>query len=119
MGHDIPQGRYDAEGNLSLAIPPGLVGSPLLVSFLLVLERNFPSTATKCDGPFCRVTTVWANWRHASRAEGIAKLFWPELCVQAVANPAYSRAPLGVQAQLATARKAIVAAESAIASGVR
>lgn len=119
MTHDTPQGRYGAQGDLYLDIPESLIGSPLVVAFLLVLERNFPSTATKCDGPFCRVTTVWAHWRHAARAEGIARLFWPDLCVQAVANPAYSRASRDLPAQLATARKAIVAAESAIASGVR
>lgn len=113
----LPTGRYAADGDFYLDLPESLVGSPLVATFLLVLERNFPGDATDCDGPFCEVTTIWAHWLHAQRAEAIARLFWPGLTVTAKGNPRYRQGG-DVVKQLADARRAIVAAEALVRCGL-
>jgi hypothetical protein len=116
-GDDNPTGRYDEEGNLYIDIPPCLIGSPIVATLLLVLERNFPETMTDCDGPRHETSTVWAHWQHAQRAEAIVRLFWPTLHVVSPHNPRYRQGGTLAE-QLGVARRAIAATEAAVRCGV-
>jgi len=118
MSDSTPSARYEPDGDFYLDIPPDASHQPIVAVYCAVARQHIPPGFFDVElygGP----SIVWVNWRHAQRAEAIARLFWPGLTVDAKANPRYQDRDewRAVRQSLAEARKAIAAAEALVRCG--
>jgi len=115
----MPDGRYEACGDFYLDLPLDLSLQPIASVFFDVVRHNIPTDC--CDAEFygARPSTIWVKWRYAQRAEAIPRLFWPDIKVDAKANPNYQARDhtREVRQALTSGCEAIVAAEALVRCG--
>jgi len=117
---DAPRLRYEPDGSLYHDWPFE-IDQAEATTYLKVLRRNLPAGTTDSAGTDAAPDTTWVEWRYAQRAEAIARLFWPGVRVTAAANPSYQGCISPHQEALkalADARKAVMAAEALVRTGL-